>query len=157
MHSNIKNIKNIKNITKKTKKNTGNKSSKKISLNKLKKEHGEIEHELQELEVILEDREFNHSNFLHVFKKVCDLWDSHETKEKYFFENLNSEKMGISVKTLHFNNPELRGHKKVLQEAIKSGSEFELKVALDTDGRMLIDKLRRDMKNDDDLYDKAMR
>ncbi|MEK6891005.1 MAG: hypothetical protein AABX03_02610 [Nanoarchaeota archaeon] len=133
------------------------KADKKISLKSLQKEHDKIEQELQELEVILEDKEFNHSNFLHVFKKVCDLWDSHETKEKYFFESLNAREMGIPVDTLHFNNPELRGHKKVLQEAIKSGSEFELKVALETDGRMLIGKLRRDIRNDNELYYKALR
>lgn len=130
---------------------------KKISLRSLQKEHEKIEWELQELETILCDKEFNSSNFLHVFKKVCDLWDSHETREKKFFESLNKSSLNIPVQTLHFNNPELRGHKKVLQEAIKSGSEFELKVSLDTDGRMLIEKLRRDMKNDDVLYDKAMK
>ena len=127
----------------------------KISLRSLKKEHDLIEIELEELETVMEDEEFNYSNLKHVFEKLCRIWDSHETKEKNFFDSKINE-FKIENHVLHFNNPELKGHKKVIQDAIKSGSEFDLKVSLDTDGKMLIEKLRRDISKDNELYERIL-
>lgn len=135
----------------------------KVSLKSLRKEHEAIERELLELETLLEDfdegEEFNHTNCAHVLKKLFSVWDSHETKERMFFDNLNRKsesRSEIPINTLHFNNPELSGHKKVLTYAINSGDISKLKTSLDTDGRMLMEKLRRDIKKDSELYDKIL-
>ncbi len=108
----------------------------------IKKEHRIIERELIELETIMEEENVNFPNLVHVFNRLKSIWDSHEDREEKLFNLWRSQGANFPIEEILFSHRELKGHKKVIGDAINSGSEFNIKVALDTDGRMLIDKLR---------------
>ena len=55
----------------------------------------------------------------------------------------------IQVNIMTFGDKNIKGHKKVLKEAITKGDEREIKVALDTDGRMLLDKLKEHLDHEE--------
>ncbi|VVB77763.1 Hemerythrin HHE cation binding domain protein [uncultured archaeon] len=121
------------------------------SIEKLKQEHEEIERELIELEAIMEDEAVNYSNLLHVIKSLHELWDKHEQREERIFPILKNEKIIIPVKTMLFEHRELNVHKEAINKAIMSGSEFELKDALNKHGKIIIEKLRKHINYEDEI------
>lgn len=123
------------------------------SIYKIKKEHEEIEIELAELETIMDAEELNFANLTHSFNKLRNLWNNHETKEDSFFEKIKEKGIEFPVEKLMLDHKELRGHKKVISEAIKQGDENKIFVSLDTDGRMLINKMREHMQKENQLFD----
>jgi hypothetical protein len=119
----------------------------------IRKEHETVEIELKELETVIDsgqEDELNYSNLLHVFKKLQDFWNSHETREEQFFSNLAKDK-NFSFEKMTTAHRLLRGHFKVLNDAIKSNNETEIIASLDTDGRMLISKIREHMREEEEL------
>mgnify|MGYP001583585885 CR=1 FL=1 len=122
------------------------------SAEKLLEEHRQIERELDELEHAMnEDEDLNISHISHIFNQLHNLWNSHEEKEEEFFKQLSDNGANLPFSRFLFEHQELKGHKKVVHDAINSGSHLKIKVALDTDGRMLINKLRRHIEDEEEL------
>jgi hypothetical protein len=117
----------------------------------IKKEHEIIERELIELETVMEDEEFNYTNMQHVFRKLNSIWNSHEEREEMFLKNLLSENTSFPIEKRKIEHRELRGHCKVINDAINSGDVGEMEVSLETDGKMMIDKFRKHMVDEEDL------
>lgn len=109
----------------------------------LKKEHEKIERELLEIETMIEEEEINYPNLVHVLKNFNDLWANHEHKEERLFEVLRNLGIDSEIDKLLFDHREIKGHKKVIADSIKSGNEMEIKASLDTDARMMIDKIKK--------------
>jgi len=80
-----------------------------------------------------------------------NLWNSHEQKEEKLFAVLAKQNVHVPVERMVFEHRQLRGHKKVIEEAIKAASESEVKVSLETDGRMMIGKLRKHIKDENEV------
>ncbi|OIO41433.1 hypothetical protein COU56_04450 [Candidatus Pacearchaeota archaeon CG10_big_fil_rev_8_21_14_0_10_31_9] len=116
----------------------------------IKKEHIQIERELVEIEIIIDENEVNYPNLIHVFKNLFNYWDSHEEKEELLLKSLGRE--GAVIEKMILQHKELRGRKKVIQDAINSGNELELKITLDTDARFFIDKVRKHIAQEEELF-----
>ena len=135
------------------------------SLEILRKEHKALEIELKELEALIspeideiegeeEEKEVNYPNLTHTIKRLIEFWNSHEGKEEKFLREMEDKYQNLKFDTILFQHKELSGHKTVIMNAINSGNEFEIKVALDTDGRIILDKIRKHMKEENELFDK---
>jgi DUF438 domain-containing protein len=120
-------------------------------IEELRLEHEQIERELVELESISESEIINYPNLVHVFKKLCSVWNPHEKKEERIFPILEKENIKIPVKTILFEHKELRKHKDAIQNAIDSGSEIEMKKALNTSGKTIIKKLKKHINDEDNI------
>jgi len=121
------------------------------SIEKLKQEHEEIERELAELEAIMSEDSINYPNLLHVFKTLIELWDKHEQKEETIFPILKHERIVIPVKAMLFDHKTLGVHREAIKKAINSGSEIEVKNALNTHGKLIIEKLRKHINDEDEI------
>jgi len=121
------------------------------SIEKLKQEHEEIERELTELELIMQDETINYSNLIHVLKTLCDRWDKHEQEEERIFPILKHEKIVIPVKSMLFDHKNLKPHRQAIQKSLLSGSEFEIKNALNNHGKIIIEKLRKHINDEDEV------
>ena len=121
------------------------------SIEKLKQEHELIERELVELESIMQDEIINYSNLIHVLKNLCIVWDEHEQKEERIFPILKHERIIIPVKTMLCEHKELRPYKEAIKKALSSGSEPEIKSALNTHGKIIIEKLRKHINDEDEI------
>ncbi len=108
----------------------------------LEQEHEQIERELLELEEIFESEEVNYGNLVHVFKKLHGLWNEHEEKEEKFFSILEKDQIKVHVKKMLFEHKVLRLYKEAMLKAINSGSELEMKKALNENAVVIIKKLR---------------
>ncbi len=117
----------------------------------MRKEHEIIERELIELETVMDEEEFNYTNMQHVFKRLNIIWNSHEEREEIFFNGLLSENTSFPFEKMKIEHRELKGHCKVINDAINSGDVGEMKVSLETDGKMVIGKFRKHMKDEEDL------
>ena len=120
----------------------------------IKKEHEAIERELVELETIMEEENINFPNLIHVFNKLHSIWDSHEEREEKLFNTFRTERLDFPVDEMLFAHRELKGHRTVIANSINSGSEFNIKTALGTNGRMMINKLREHIKKEEDYFGK---
>lgn len=120
-------------------------------IEKLKQEHEEIERELAELESIMQDEIINYPNLVHVLKTLCNFWDKHEQKEEGVFQILKHERIVMPVKAMLFDHKTLGVHKDALNKAINSGSEIEVKNALNTHGKIIIEKLRKHINDEDEI------
>jgi len=119
----------------------------------LKQEHEDIERELIELETIINDmdNEINYPNLVHVFRKLHKIWNEHEKKEDEFFPILERKRINIPVEKMLFEHKLLRKHKTAVYKAFISGSEFEIKKALNNDLKIIIEKLREHINDEDDV------
>lgn len=117
----------------------------------LKKEHEEIERELLELEEIMSADFINYPNLAHVWRKLIDMWNAHEDKEEKVFSVLNHAKIVIPVETMKFQHKSMRIHKDAIDRALRSRSEYEMKKALHADGTVIIAKLRKHIKFEDEI------
>ncbi|MFH1500997.1 MAG: hemerythrin domain-containing protein [archaeon] len=122
----------------------------------LKAEHEDIERELMELEVIAQSQIVNYSNLLHVFKKIVALWDHHEKKEELIFPKLKRSNILIPVEKMLFDHRELKPYKDTIKRAIESGSEFEVKRALRVSGKVISEKLREHIQDEENALFSAV-
>lgn len=124
----------------------------------IKKEHEDIERELLELEEISNGNVINYSNLVHVLTNLYNVWDNHEKKEDKIFPILEKkEKLVIPVKEMLFQHKELKPSKNAIEKAINSGSEFEIRKALNNHVGIIIKKLREHYREEDEvLYTLAL-
>jgi len=120
-----------------------------ISLSFLRKEHEMVERELIELEENMCSEEINYSNIKHVFSRLINLWNFHEEKEEKIFKDIKDKNPNFNLDKMVFEHRELTGIKKAILETLNSGSDSEIKASLDTDVKMLIEKLRKHMKDEE--------
>lgn len=114
-------------------------------------EHEKIERELLEIEFISNSEIINYPNLKHVLNNLCQMWNPHEEKEEKIFPILEKEKIKIPVEKILCEHKALKNHKNVLIRALASGSEFEMKKALLSDGKIIVEKLRKHIKDEDDV------
>jgi len=117
----------------------------------LKREHEEIEIELMELDAVMKDSPTNYSNLIHSFKKLCEIWDTHEVKEEKIFKIMKKEQINVPVYAMTCEHRDLRGHIKGMKQAINSGSEINLKNAFDKDLQVIIDRIKDHMEKEDEI------
>lgn len=117
----------------------------------LKKEHEEIERELIELETIMSEDFINYPNLAHTFRKLIDLWNIHEVKEEKVFSILKHAHIVIPVETMKFQHQSMKMHKEAIERALNSRSEYEMKKALHVDGTIIIAKIRKHIKFEDEI------
>jgi hypothetical protein len=126
-------------------------------INELKIEHNRIEEYLDHLEKIMEDSNINYSDLIDTLAGLRDLWDRHEKKEEEMFDILKNEGNSLSFSTMLIEkHKELREHWRDIEKALVSGDEYQLMIVLDTDGRVLIDKLRNHIIEENILFDKSI-
>ena len=121
------------------------------SIEKLKQEHEDIERELSELELIMQDEMINYPNRIHVLKNLCIIWDKHEQGEERIFPILKHERIIIPVKAMLWDHKELKPHKEALKKAIATVGEIRIKEALNTHGKIIIEKLRKHINDEDEV------
>ncbi|MFH1307629.1 MAG: hemerythrin domain-containing protein [archaeon] len=116
----------------------------------LMQEHESIERELVELETIMQSRILNYPNLIHVFKKLRNIWDHHEEKEEKVFPQLRKQRLLVSIEKMIFAHQSLRPHKDAITHAINAGNDFEIRRTLNVNGKVIIEKLREHIKNEED-------
>jgi hypothetical protein len=121
------------------------------SIEKLKQEHEELERDLIELESIMQENTINYPNLIHTLKNLVECWDKHEQKEELIFPILKHERIIVPVEKMMFDHKNLKPHKEAMSKAINSGSEFEIKNALNTHGKIIIEKLRKHINDEDEI------
>jgi len=120
-------------------------------IEKILKEHEQIERELIELETIMDEETINYPNLIHTLRRLTDLWEKHEKKEDIIFpfiERKNSLK--IPVEKALSEHEDFRVHRKAILEAMEKG-EYETKKKLEKEGRELISNLREHMNMEDEM------
>jgi hemerythrin-like domain-containing protein len=120
-------------------------------LDVLKEEHTQIDIELMELEAVIEDSEVNYSNLVHCFRRLCEMWDKHEEKEEKVFRVFEKESIKVPVEKMTCEHRDLREHIKKIWGAVNSGSEFEMKKALEDDLNVFIEKIRKHKEDEDEV------
>lgn len=123
-----------------------------VSVKVIKRDHEKIIRSLSEIEEVLNKINININNFSHKFNNFNILWDSHEKREEKWFKRFKGDKFGVFAERFVFEHRELKGHNKVIKDAIKSGDELKVRIALDTDGRILINKLRTHIGRENELF-----
>jgi len=121
------------------------------SVESMLSDHENIERELVELESILDednlDEDVNVSNFVHVFKKISAMLDSHEERENIFLSKISNEKNKEILEKLEENHQtlglEIKGYRLAIKESIDLQDELELKASLMTDVKFFVDKIRK--------------
>ena len=121
------------------------------ALELLEKEHEDIDRELIELETISNSEIINYPNLIHVFGNLVSLWNEHEKKEEKIFPIMKKEKIIVPVQKMLFDHKDLRVHKYSMLKAIDSASEIEMKKALEEHGKMIIEKLRKHIDDEDQV------
>ena len=123
----------------------------------LKLEHQALERELFELDAIIESEIINYPNLLHVFRRLCELWDPHEEKEAKVFGVMKKERIKVPVYKMTCDHRDLRGHIKKMKEAINSRSDYRIRKCFKDDLIVIVGKIRRHMLIEDEvLYTLAL-
>jgi len=116
-------------------------------IKELKKEHAVLSKKIQALREMFGfslDRERIKLS-LGDFEKF---WNSHEEKEENFF---NERKDLDFAKMIIEEHLDLRGHWEVIQKYLDK-RDVALKVALETDGKMILDKFEKHIKKEEEYF-----
>lgn len=121
-------------------------------LKQIHKEHQELLFLLKKFEEIIqkgEDKE-KIKFFLNNFGRF---WNDHEKYEESFFEwfEQNSGKPFPLKKTLLEEHRILKGHWKIIQDSLKTNNEQKIETALETDGKMLLNKFIKHIEIEEDF------
>ena len=121
-------------------------------IEKIKRDHEDIERELIELETIMETDNINYSNLVHVLRKLHDMWDDHEEFEVVVFNDLKNRGYEIPIEKILFEHGNFAEHREKIIRAIESGSETGVKASLFDDGKFIIEKIRahKDFEDEDE-------
>lgn len=120
-------------------------------IDKLKEEHDLIERELLEFDEIINSDVINYPNLLHVFKKFCGMWDTHEEKEEAVFRIMRNEGLVVPVYKMRCDHKDLRMHLENLKKAFLSGSDAKIKMSLKKDLKSLVEKVRKHKNYEDEI------
>ena len=116
----------------------------------IRREHIQIKRVLSDLGSIIGNNSKFHS-FIFLFREFGKMWKLHEEKEEKVFSLLAKNVKGNFPETMLLEqHRELKGHWMVLNKFMEDPEKFA--VALDTDGRMLIDKFRRHINYEEELF-----
>lgn len=121
-------------------------------ISELEREHEDIEIELKELEFIMNNEDgINYSNIHHTFSNLCRIWNAHEEKEEKIFPVMKKEQITVPVETMLCEHKDLKSHKQAIDKAIASGSQIEMKNALENHLMVLIHKFRKHMEDEENV------
>ena len=118
----------------------------------LYRDHEKIEKELYKVK-----NSFHNPSLIELmdsFFNLQRLWNDHELKEKEFLRDMN---LDGELETLFLDHPSVSGHIRVVWKAILSGDHIKIKVSLDTDGRMLVEKLEKHIETEKRLFNELVR
>ncbi len=116
----------------------------------VKKDHQVIKAYVSRILKYIESNKINLEKIKQDFKDLTLLWDTHEQKEDTLVTNLKNKSTQM-IEKMPLDHPELRGHNQVIIQALKSKDPNKVLVALDTDGRMFLDKLVSHMAYEENL------
>jgi len=125
------------------------------SISYIKKDHIKIRGLLEKINSLLNENKINHLNVIKELESLRNIWDKHEHGEEevlYFFKQYVQKPFPSSAMFIE-QHQQFKGHWKVLQDAIKSGDLSKLEVALDTDGKMFVQKLKEHIAAEDKFFD----
>lgn len=118
-------------------------------ISSLIKENKELYKKLDKLEKAI-NKGMDYFRISNLFKEIQNFWNRHEETEEFIAHVFLKNKK--SIKSMNFNHRELKGHKKVLNDFIKTGNEKKIRIAFDTDGRMLIEKLKKQIEKENKIF-----
>lgn len=122
-------------------------------LGEIRKEHEQLLEYLSELESISNRNENIINETAAQLTKIFEFWDAHEKKEERLFDTISNN---FPVKSMKTSHKLLKGHWKVLNLTLRTQDLEKIKIALDTDGKMLADKLKRHILAEERLFDKLI-
>lgn len=124
-------------------------------INILKGEHDELRNILCNLEIAMGNDKEGFYKVYGLFEKFGKIWDEHEKREEEFFDLCEDMGKQFPNEIMFIGeHRQLKGHWNVIKEALNSKDESEVRVSLDTDGRMLINKIREHVNQEDKMFDK---
>ena len=97
------------------------------------------------------DELINYSNLVHTFRRLCELWDPHENEEEKIFKVMEREQIKMPVYTMTCDHEDIRDQITALKNAINSGSDHKIKESLARDLRVVVDKIRDHMAQEDEI------
>lgn len=96
------------------------------------------------------------NQMLKLLRKLLFIWERHERKEEEIFSKLAKKYAEDFPEVMLIQqHRELRGHWKVIEEAINSDDEKYFTIAFDSDGKMLIEKFRKHMDYEEEIFDRV--
>lgn len=124
------------------------------AVEEIKEEHVVIREKLRSILKLFENYK-SRTVLLKALNDFDKFWTKHEEKEENYFDLFLSQGGKFPYhKMLIAQHEELKGHWKVLQDFLENKNDLELGVALDTDGRMLVNKFLKHTEIEDKYFDK---
>ena len=121
----------------------------------IKKEHTILKKKLEEIEKVFNNK--NRDRIRSLLQDFGSFWAQHEEKEEklldWFELQGNSFPFHKMIITQH---KELIGHWKVIQKFLDKKSDLDLHIALDTDGKMILEKFKKHMEIEERYFDKYL-
>ncbi len=116
-------------------------------LNEIEKDHDIIRAIFLEIEDLAkQDEKIDIMKLEIKLARLSEIWDKHETAEEEFFYKLSQKKQDIPIEKFLVEHKQLKGHFKAIKEVISSKENNRIKVALETDGKMLMEKIKKHME-----------
>jgi len=128
-----------------------------IIINYIKEDHKKIRYFLYTINSLIENNDkIMFGKIVILFNNLDKFWTEHEKREEKLFDLFRKNGTPFPTETMLLDqHREIRGHWKVLQLSLKTKDDEKLRVAFDTDGKMLIGKLLRHLDIEDGFFNKV--
>lgn len=125
-----------------------------IVIKDIRAEHKKILSFLDELSLIsYTSSASSRKEFVSLLKQIYNFWNIHEEKEEKLLKTISND---FPVKKMKIEHNQLKGHWKVLNLSLKSKDPVKLEMALNIDGAMFINKLKKHIAIEEKLFDKLI-
>lgn len=123
-------------------------------ISKIKREHIIINEKLNKIEQAIL-KKIHREDMKSLFHDFEIFWAQHEEKEEKFFDWFAQHGGEIPFhKMIISQHEQLKGHWKIIKDFMETRSDNELEIALDTDGKMIIDKFRKHIEKEEEYFNK---
>lgn len=128
------------------------------SVDYIKEGHEEISKNLSEFESIISEKEKNldYWNLIHVFHNLTDQIFEREQKKQFIVEKSKDFQIRTPINKMLLDQRKVKGHIKVINEALLSKDINFIRVALDTDGRMVSTNIKHQMLKEEQILDRLV-
>ncbi len=113
-------------------------------------EHLEIKRLLNDLRRFI-DSNFDYNKFTETFKEFVRFWNVHEKKEEALFSKFENTEF---VRRMNFEHKAIKGYRKVIAMALETHYEPYIKVTLEIDGKMMINRLNEHILREEEFLSK---
>lgn len=121
-------------------------------IEEIEREHDELRLRILEFISLKKEPHISIPDALSKLQRIAEFWNEHEAKEEVLFKKFKLNHIKFPIGKMDLAHKQLKGHWQAMHETIKTKDFDKIQIALETDGKMFVDKLIKHIDIEEGLF-----